>query len=386
MNKFLSVFTNPQVKKLADQTSSSRDRYVDFLRAFSISVVVIGHWLSTLVSWNNNKLIVKNVVGLIPGLWVTTWILQVMPIFFFIGGFSNFVTYKSFQRRGEPVSSFFRNRTLRLVKPTFIFILVSVLFFALLYLFRRIELEQIVGSLLIFGPLWFLFVYFIVILLTPIMLKLHEEYKFWVPATLITLTLLVDLFRFWMNVPAVSFANFAFVWILIHQLGFFYADETFLKAPRWLHYVFTFGSLAVLILLTNIGIYPKSMVGTGFEKVSNMTPPTICILVLTFWLIGAAMLLRNRISRWLSQPRPWMAIILINSMIMTIYLWHPAAYAAFFFLVSRFKFGRASPGSLTWWLERPLWVIGPSIVLILLVLIFSRFERPSIPKMRKNYK
>lgn len=384
MNKFLSIFINPKIKKLAEQTTAARDRYVDFLRAFSISVVVIGHWLSTLVSWNNNKLIVKNVVGLIPGLWVTTWILQVMPIFFFIGGFSNFVSYKAVRRRGEPVSLFFRNRTLRLVKPTFVFILASVLFFALLYLFRRIELEQIIGSLLIFGPLWFLFIYFIVILLTPLMLKLHQEYKFWVPATLITLTLLVDLFRFWMNVPAVSFANFAFVWILIHQLGFFYADETLLKAPRWLYYVLTFGGLATLVLLTNIGIYPKSMVGTGFEKVSNMTPPTICILVLTFWLIGAAMLLRNRISRWLSQPKPWMAVILINSMIMTIYLWHPTAYAAFFFLLSRFKFGRASPGSLIWWFERPLWVIGPSIVLILLVLIFSRFERPSMPKIKNN--
>jgi peptidoglycan/LPS O-acetylase OafA/YrhL len=384
MNKLFSLFLSPQLKKMAAQTPPSRDRYVDFLRGSSILVVVFGHWLSTLVSWDNSKLIFKNAVGLVPGLWATTWILQVMPIFFFVGGFSNFISFKAIQRRGESIASFYRTRAIRLLKPTAVFILAWVLLFALLYLTRRIEMEQITGSLALFGPLWFLFFYLIVILLTPFMVKLHDGFRFWVPATLITLTLLADLFRFWLNVPVVSFANFAFVWILVHQLGFFYADGTLTRAPRWLHFVLAFGSLALLVILTNIGVYPKSMVGTGFEKVSNMTPPTICILVLTFWLVGAAMLLRDRINQWLSRLGPWSLVILTNSMIMTIYLWHLTAYITTHFLISRLGFGRASPGSLNWWLERPLWIIGPAIILVLFVIVFSRFERPPIKKTREE--
>jgi hypothetical protein len=80
------------LKELADQTPASRDRYVDFLRAASMSVVVLGHWLSALVGCKDGAVSVRNAVGLAPGLSSTTWLLQVMPLFFFIGGFSDFTS------------------------------------------------------------------------------------------------------------------------------------------------------------------------------------------------------------------------------------------------------------------------------------------------------
>ena len=42
-----------------------------------------------------------NVVGVTRGLWLLTWVLQVMPLFFFVGGFSNAKTYESMRRRGR---------------------------------------------------------------------------------------------------------------------------------------------------------------------------------------------------------------------------------------------------------------------------------------------
>ena len=40
---------------LADRTPSTRDRYVDFLRAVSILVVVVGHWTIALIIWDDGS-------------------------------------------------------------------------------------------------------------------------------------------------------------------------------------------------------------------------------------------------------------------------------------------------------------------------------------------
>jgi hypothetical protein len=44
-------------------TPPSRDRYVDFLRALSIVVVVVGHWTIALIFWEDARIFVHNVVG-----------------------------------------------------------------------------------------------------------------------------------------------------------------------------------------------------------------------------------------------------------------------------------------------------------------------------------
>ena len=73
---------------LAEATPSNRDRYVDFLRAFSIVAVVLGHFFIALIDWEDESIFVHNAVGHQSGLWLVTWMLQVMPIFF-VGGFAN---------------------------------------------------------------------------------------------------------------------------------------------------------------------------------------------------------------------------------------------------------------------------------------------------------
>jgi hypothetical protein len=120
------------------------------------------------------------------------------------------------------------------------------------------------------------------------------------------------------------------------------------------------------------------MVGTGFERVSNMTPPTVCIMLLTFWLVGAAMYLRRWVNHWLALPGPWKTVVAANSAIMTIYLWHITAYAVIFGALAAIGFSGSSPGTVRWWFERSIWLVGPALVLSLLIVMFSRFERPTL--------
>src|SRR3982751_1368011 len=78
-----------------------RARVVDFLRAASICAVVVGHWSIAVVWWDHGVLRVTSAIGVTSRLWLATWVLQVMPIFFFVGGFSNLVSYDAARRRGE---------------------------------------------------------------------------------------------------------------------------------------------------------------------------------------------------------------------------------------------------------------------------------------------
>ena len=62
-------------------------------------------------------------------------------------------------------------------------------------------------------------------------------------------------------------------------------------------------------------------------------------------------------------------------MIMTLYLWHLLAYAIAYLLLSPLGIGRSIDNKALWWLERPLWIIAPALVLAVFVAIFGRFER-----------
>ena len=87
------------VDAMVDATPADRDRVVDFLRAASICAVVIGHWMIAMVWWDAGVLRTTSAIGVTSYLWLATWFLQVMPIFFFVGGFSNLVSYDATRRR-----------------------------------------------------------------------------------------------------------------------------------------------------------------------------------------------------------------------------------------------------------------------------------------------
>ena len=367
----------PSIDELAAQTPATRDRYVDFLRAASIFVVVFGHWLSSLVSYQGGFLSVRNAVGIVPGTWVLTWILQVMPVFFFIGGFSNLTTLESIARRGGTVGSYLRTRLVRLLKPVAVFLAAWAALFLGLRLSGLVEPQFVKSVVVLFGPLWFLVIYLAVVLLAPLTCRLHRRAGLAVPAVLILLVAAMDVLRFALKVPAVGWANIIFVWVFCHQLGYFYADGSLRRGGRRLHAALALAGLAGLVVFTNIGVYPRSMVGTGFERISNMSPPTVCIIFLTIWLVGAAMLVREPLSRWLARPGPWKAVIFANSIIMTVFLWHLPAFVAVFFLTRWAGVGGHAPGTARWWLERPAWIIASAVLLAPLVLAFARFERPS---------
>src|SRR3970040_2913861 len=92
--------------EMARAPPATRDRYVDFLRAASIVAVVFGHWFISINHLQRDIFSTTSAVGVTSGLWAGTWLFQVMPVFFLVGGFSNLVTYDSFKRGGESTGWF----------------------------------------------------------------------------------------------------------------------------------------------------------------------------------------------------------------------------------------------------------------------------------------
>jgi hypothetical protein len=308
-------------------------------------------------------------------MWILTWIMQVMPLFFFVGGFSNLVTMEALRRRGESIAAFYKKRALRLLKPTLIFVVIWAVILTLIALFVENAQELIAESMVVIGPLWFLVVYLGIVVITPLMVQLHRRLRVGALVILGGLIVLVDIVGFGFGLSWMRWTNVAFVWLFVHQIGFFYADGSLVRMPKIFYIAMAIIGLTGLVLLTNIGVYPRSMVGTGVEKISNMNPPTVCIAVLTIWLVGLAMFLREPLNHWLARRRPWITVIAANTMIMTLYLWHLTAFIVVFLLLYPLGLWRFADGSLLWWLMRPVWIILPALVLSLFIGVFSRFER-----------
>src|SRR6516165_3800217 len=63
--------------ELADRTPPSRNRYVDFLRAMSMLVVVVGHWLAAAPYFDaTDTLTTSHILTVVPWTAWLTWIVH----------------------------------------------------------------------------------------------------------------------------------------------------------------------------------------------------------------------------------------------------------------------------------------------------------------------
>jgi len=128
-----------------------------------------------------------------------------------------------------------------------------------------------------------------------------------------------------------------------------------------------------------IGHYPKSLLGTDVEAVSNAYPPTVCFMLGGIWTIGAAMLLRPRLQRWLQRRGPWKATISVNAIIVTLFLWHMTAFLGAVLVLWPVGLAREHDSTAAWWLQRPVILAVSGLFLLGLIAVFGRFERPRAP-------
>ncbi|MFB7585070.1 acyltransferase family protein [Streptomyces hydrogenans] len=351
-------------RELAAATPAGRDRYVDLLRVVSLGVVVLGHWLMAAVTADG----VGNLLAVVPELQAATWALQVMPVFFFVGGFAHALAHRSRPRYAD----FLRARLRRLLRPTMVF--VAVWGAAALVLQTAGADGGLTGVALrlVTQPLWFIGIYLAMVACTPPLLRAHERYGWGAFAALAAAAATVDALRFAAGVPYVEFLNFAFVWLAVHQLGFLRADGM-IRRPALL----AGAGLAGAAALVALGPYPLSMVGMPGEKVSNMAPPTLALLCHGLWLIGAVELLKGPGTRFAARARVWRGVVAANGVAMTAFLWHLTAMLGVYGAMLGLGVRLPAPATAAWWAQLPLRLAAAVLLTALLVAVFRRFEAPS---------
>jgi hypothetical protein len=196
--------------------------------------------------------------------------------------------------------------------------------------------------------------------------------SFWILAAIAGIT---DLAFFAADIKWLGWANYFWVWLAVQHLGFAWRDDRMGSTLTLLAYS-AMGLLAMYLLIFK-GPYPLAMVGSPDEGLSNTLPPKITLLALGVFQFGLLLALEGPMRRALSGLRLWTATVLVNSMIMTVYLWHltvMVVFVALLYMTGGIGLG-LEPGTMEWWLWRPAWVAVLIILLVPVALSLSSFER-----------
>jgi hypothetical protein len=352
-----------------------RDRFVDLLRGGSIVAVVVGHWLVADVRWGPDGLTTTSTLAEVPGMWPVTWAFLVIPIFFFVGGSANRRSWEGTRRRGEGYATYLDRRVHRMLAPTALYLAVVCTAGLLVDAAGGLGLGAMGGLFL--QPLWFLGAYLWVVALAPAMLVAHERWGGRVLVVLGGLVVLGDLGRFGLDVSAMGYLNVLWVWLLMHQLGLWYADGRLAGATAWWMAGLGLALTGALVLLED---YPGTMVAVPGVSSGNMHPPTLAVMTLGIAQVGACLLLRPALLRWLQRPRVWRAVVAVNLTIITTYVWHQAALTLAARLTLPLGWPAPPTGSPAWWAAHLAWLLVPAGVLLGIVAAVGPAERVHPPR------
>lgn len=362
---------------MAEETPAERNRVVDLMRVVSILIVIFGHWLMAAVTFAEGELIPGHLLELADWTHPLTWIFQVMPVFFFVGGYANALSWRSARRRGEPYGGWLRARLRRLVLPVVPLIIVWTAGGWLgLELGLAWEMLQLASQVAIV-PTWFLAAYVVIVTLAPAALVIWERFGWWSITGGVALAGAADILSIGWGVVPVGFANYLFVWGTVHQLGYAWVDARFEGMNRRL--ILGAIGLAGALALVWAGPYPIAMVGLDTAQITNSYPPRVTLALLGMFQAGLVLIFEPLLRRAMRRPGAWTFVVAVSAQIMTLYLWHLTAMIILIgvgIAVGGLGFG-VEPLSGLWWGTRPIWFAILSVLTMGLVAVFGRFERPS---------
>lgn len=360
--------TGAQAGPLARQ---ARDPLLDLLRAVGTVAVVIAHWLMPQVAWDGSDMTVVNVLGSGPG-WVVTWLIQVIPLMFFVAGAA---TFGQVRRRPAPWSQFMGVRLRRLVPPVAVFAGTWLVLRAALPALGVPEGAVEVAATIAPQLLWYLGIYVVLLAASHGLLAWYAKTGVVGVAAIGAAALGVDALRFGADVPHVGLANLFLVWAFAYTLGFAYTDGRLSWSPRACAALAAAGLVGLVVAVT-VGPYPLSMVGMPGDTFSNMGPPTLCLVALTLVQVFGAVTLRGPLVALAQTPWVARAVAWLSARSMTVYLWH---LTAMFVVIGLMTVGAhvdlPEGWTSSWWLTRPAWFAACLVVLLVLVRVFERVEQ-----------
>ena len=349
---------------------SKRDLTLDLARVFCVLLVVLIHLLMVGVGIGPDGQV--QVSRPLEEQWwfaPVTWAGQIMPLFFVVGGFASLTAWRSLVRRGGTGADYVRSRVLRLAQPALpLFIFYAVVIGGA----RLIGIDPQLVELAVTGaasPLWFLAAYTLCQAFVPLMAHWHATAP---KATLLVLlagAIVVDVVRYSVGIDAIGLANLFFVWLLVQQLGFWYADGWFAARRWWTLVAIAVVAYAVLVPMTVFGPYSDDML-------TNLNPPTLPLVALAVAQACILKLLRPALARLMNTHAARAVVFLVGTRLMTIYLWHLPVILMLSGLALLVPFASPEPASLAWWWTRPVMFVLVMAAVFGLSFVVGRWEAP----------
>lgn len=364
-------------------TPATRDRAIDGLRALAILGVVVGHWLvMALTTTGDGALRVTSPLLHLPGLAPASWALQMLGLFFLVGGYSSARSLERARGRGERYGTWLRGRLLRLGRPVLAATAALGAALPLLALAGVPVGTLATTAVLAVQPLWFVAVYLVVTALTAAAVALERRLGAAAALAALLIVALVDLARYgpWQEaMPGwLGLVNLLPGWSFAYLLGVAWAGGRI--GRRGAALLAAGGGALALLLVLRLG-YPVSMVGIPGAGRINSHPPSLLVPALAALQSGAAILLRDRIAALLRRPAWWAVVALMNLSAMTLLCWHQVALMALSTAALQVAPGgmpglHDSPETLAWLLHRIAWFPVYAAVLCGFVTLARRFETP----------
>ena len=356
-------------------TPESRNRVVDFLRAAAITVVVLGHW--TIIAVDADGGILPH--GVLDGATWThplTWIFQVMPIFFLVGGYSNALSWRSARRKDVRYAEWLRTRLRRLGIPLIPLLLAWLVIGVVAVVAGAPNATVQLASQMALIPTWFLAAYLMVIIVAPPCLLLWERFGWFSILGVLALAAVVDALSLAANQPLLGYPNYLLVWAAFHQFGYAWLDGRLSGTGRRL--LLAVIGLVGLLLLVTVGPYPVSMITSAADDISNSSPTRITMAFLGMLQAGLVLSLEKPLTALLRRPGLWFVTVLVNQRIMTWFLWHLTVMVGLAHVLLALDARALLPEPLSgvWWATRPLWALVLLALTGVVVLVMGRFETP----------
>ncbi|MGW4266081.1 acyltransferase family protein [Streptomyces californicus] len=362
-------------------TPAHRDRAVDGLRAVALLAVPLGHWMLGGFRLDADGLHNASPLTVFGGLAPASWVLQMLGIFFLVGGYASVLSYR---RRPSTTAAWLGGRLARLGRPV---LGVTAVWAVLLTVLSWLDVPGDTlrtASTLVIQPLWFVGVYTVVTALTPVCVTLARRLGGWAALPLLGSVAVVDFLRYGPYADAVpswlSVLNILPGWLFAYQLGVSWGEGRLGRRGARLLLIGGGALFAVLLLVFH---YPASMVGVPGEARTNSHPPSLLVVALAAAQSGAAILLRDRLGRLLRRPLLWAPVVVVNLSAMTILCWHQSAMLAAAVPASLAGAGGATVAGLTaapetvgWLLARVAWLPVFAGLLVLIARYARRFEAP----------
>jgi hypothetical protein len=345
---------------VAARTPTDRNRAVDLYRAVAMGVVAVGHWLGMVVVLEGGELDGSNLLDFSPEYWWVTWIGQVMPLFFFVGGFASATSLRSAEAKGVRPADWIATRLHRMVTPAAAlagFWAGALAVGAATGAFGIVALGAAAAAI----PLWFLANYTIDTALAPFTFRWFRSRPWVLVGALAGGFVLAEAARF-AGVPMVPQVNWVIGWLGFQIAGFAWQDGR-LPAGRALA-ALAAGCWVLTIAAVGLGPWPATMLHHGGLDHSPTHPPSFALLLFGFAYSFTAAAFAPAVTRWLSRStRAWQVTIAVAVVVV--------AYAAGLL-------PDVEPGTTAWWSTKPLFLVANLAVLVPVVRRVAPIEQRAL--------